>query len=240
MDPKICKFPEQGGMMMDWVRKFTPIREERAFVPKRFHLKKMTFDHAPTDISDLALFFMAGCILLDERTLVALNARSDLAQKMILDQIAPHFIDVKVVYVEDEIEVIQMQYPKSDSVHLFNNSDSRLKTVIKDLYRTTDTGVCVSGTKRKIHHYAVKKAQLAKQPFFAFPELERFITEAYVMGDESLVLLPTGWKLDEEVRHSAFLGFIASFIPAITLLVDENTSDVVALKLSKIHSFRDT
>ncbi|MCI3919180.1 hypothetical protein MO973_02900 [Paenibacillus sp. TRM 82003] len=220
--------------MTDWARKYTPVHEERALVQKQFNLKKIEFDQAPTDISDLALFFLAGCNILDERMLVALYARSEVAQKMILDHIAPHFKNVKVVYVENEIEVIQMQYPKSESVDLFNNSRSGLKTVIGDLYRTTDMRVWKAEKKREINYYAVEKEQLDKQAYFASPELQTFITEAYLKSDETLVLIPTGWKLDESLKRSTFLSFITSFIPAVTLLVDEYTSEVVALELSKI------
>ncbi|TLS50790.1 hypothetical protein FE782_19030 [Paenibacillus antri] len=219
--------------MFEWARKVTPMYAERELQHKRFSLKKITFDQTPSDISDLALFFLAGTVILDERMLVALYARSEMAQKMIIEHIAPHFKDVKVVYVENEIEVIQMQFLKSESADLFNKSTSELMTIIKDLYRTTDMSVWKAGEKRELGFYAVDKEQLDNQSLFIFPELQSFITEAYLESNESLILIPTGWSFHDDLRHSIFLNFITLIIPAVTLLVDENTSEVVALKLSR-------
>lgn len=193
--------------MFEWVRKFTPVYEEKEMLHKQFKLNKITFDQSPSTISDLALFYLAGSVILDERMLVALYAKSEMAQKMILENIAPHFKDVKVVYVENEIEVINMQYVKSESVALFNNNSSELMVVIKDLYRTTDMSVWKPEKKREISYYAVEKEQLDKQSLLVFQELQSFITEAYLDKNESLVFIPTGWDFEENLRGSSFLSY---------------------------------
>src|SRR5690554_2457373 len=138
--------------MFEWARKFTPVYEEQHVLHKQFNLKKVTFGQSPSSISDLAVFFLAGSVILDERMLVALYAKSEMAQRMILENIAPHFEDVKVVYVEDEIEIINMQYVKSESVALFNNNNSKLMVIFKDLYRTNDMSVWKPKMKREISY----------------------------------------------------------------------------------------
>lgn len=219
--------------MLDWVRNYTPTREPRPFHQKRFHLKKIPSDQSPTEMNDLALFFLAASVMLEESMMVPLYARSEMAQKMIFEHIAPHFHDVKVVYVEEEIEVIQMQFVKAESVALFNNSSSGLITVLKDLYRTTDMGVWRAGKKRSIAYYAVQKERFDHQTCWVSPDLQRFITEAYLERNETLTLIPTGWQFTEDLKQSYFLHFITSFVPVVALLVDEDSNEVISLELSK-------
>jgi hypothetical protein len=44
-------------------------------------------------------------------------------------------------------------------------------------------------------------------------------------------MVPTGWKLDDHLKESISLRFFASFILKITLLVDDNNEQVVAIEL---------
>lgn len=218
--------------MLEWIKKTTPVDETRGIRHRPFYLRKFNFEQPPSSINEIALFFLAGSVILDESMMLSLYAKSDSVQKTIMNDIAPHFEDVKIVYVENEIEIINMQQIKCKSVLLFNKSDSEVIEIIKDLYRTNDMSVWKPEGIRETSHYAVNKEKLDKRNCSVFVELQRFITEAYMDIGEPLVLFPTGWNLEDGLIKSPFLVFMASFVPIITLLVDDSNNQVVAVKLS--------
>jgi hypothetical protein len=220
--------------MIDWIKRITPPSEKAAENRHRpFHLSKVHLNQVPTSMSDLALLFIAGSFISDS-SMVSLSAKSDAVQKMIMDHIAPHYKDVKIVYVEDEVEIINMQYVKTESFQLFNESDSDFIKIVSDLYRTGEmTNWKFEGT-RKISHYAVIKAKLNLDNHSNPHAVKSFITEAYIKINKPLVMLPTGWRLDDHLKESISLRFFASFIPRITLLVDDNNKQVVAIELSSM------
>jgi hypothetical protein len=146
--------------MLNWIEEFKPINKGMEKIQnRRFNLKKVSFG-SPSSMTELARFVSAGSFLLEDNMMNILSAKDETARNLIMNDIAPHFKDVKIVYVEDEVEVVNMQYLKEESKKLFDSTSNGVIQVLKDLFKTKDMSVWKSEKKRDLIQYAVKIKEL--------------------------------------------------------------------------------
>jgi hypothetical protein len=218
--------------MLNWIEEFKPINKGKETIHhRRFNLKKVSFE-STSSMTELARFVSAGSVLLVDNMMNTLSAKDDTARNLILNDIAPHFIDVKVVYVEDEVEVINMQYLKEESKKLFDSTSNGIILVMHDLYRNRNMSVWKSEQRRELIQFTVKIDELNVYDIPNTKDIKEFLKKGYFDLGEEFSLIPTGWTIEEELKESITLRFFATFIPCITLVVDSTNRQVVLLQLS--------
>lgn len=219
--------------MLNWIEEFKPINNSRMEQPplRRVHLKKISLE-APSSMTELARFVSAGSVLLADNMMNGLSAKDETARNLIMNDIAPHFIDVKLVYVEGEVEAVNIQYLKEESKKRFDSTSNGIIQVIHDLYRTRDMSVWKSEHRRELIQFAVKIHELDTYDIPHTEDLKEFLKRGYFDLGEEFCLIPTGWTLEEELKESITLRFFATFTPRITLFVDSSNGQVVMLQLS--------
>ncbi|WP_248926856.1 hypothetical protein [Paenibacillus hamazuiensis] len=212
-------------------------RDKKVALPpeifRPFYLKKIDDNKTPREMSELAAFFAAASVLIDEGTMVSLPVRNEAASRMVLAEIAPHFNDVKIVYVDDEADVVNMRLIKPESAALFHNGRSGISGIMRDFFRTGDISLWTSERRRKIGSFTVDNSKLAPYDVPDTQSLKQYITSAYFNAEEDLSLTPTGWTFEDGLRDSIALRFFAAFVPQITLVVDLDEGRVIGVDLSK-------
>jgi hypothetical protein len=127
---------------------------------KSFHFERLYFNDVPTKINELGQFFTAASFLLAENTMVQLPASDKAALELIKRDIAPHFINVKVVMVEGQVEVVMMQHLKDSSLQMLQDiAIDGLHPVVLDLYRSKDMNLLgPHKSQRRIRTFKVRKS----------------------------------------------------------------------------------
>ncbi|MDQ0887825.1 hypothetical protein QFZ81_002913 [Paenibacillus sp. V4I9] len=218
--------------MFDWIEEFKPTNKDlKQIHHRRFNLKKVSFE-SPATMTELARLLSAGSVLLADNMMNIYSAKDETARSLIMNDIAPHFEDVKIVYVEDEIDVVNMQYLKKDSKKMFNSTNIGIIQVIHDLIRTNDMCIWTDGKKRELTRYSVRLNALNKYDIDNTNDIQDFFTKGYFDLGEEFGFIPTGWILVDDLKESKTLRFFATFVPCITLVVDESNKQVVMLQLS--------
>jgi hypothetical protein len=220
------------GNMFDWIEEFKSTNKDlKQIHHRRFNLKKVSFE-SPTAMTELARLLSAGSVLLADNMMNIYSAKDETARSLIMNDIAPHFEDVKIVYVEDEIDVVNMQYLKKDSKKMVNSTNTGITQVIHDLFRTSDMSIWTDGHNRELTRYSVKLNALNKYEIDNTNDIQDFFTKGYFDLGEEFGFIPTGWILEDELKESKTLRFFATFVPCITLVVDDSKKQVVMLQLS--------
>lgn len=90
--------------MFHWLEEIEPKMNTEASHDdhKQITIKKLELNTTLESISVLAQFFIAGSAMLSKNTVVQLPASNKKAYSTILNEIAPHFQNVKVVLKDNE------------------------------------------------------------------------------------------------------------------------------------------
>ncbi|MNI35783.1 hypothetical protein D3C73_898180 [compost metagenome] len=218
--------------MFDWIEETIPTnRSTKQILGRRFNLKKVSLE-SPASMSELARLLSAGSALLADNMMNVYTAKDETVRYLIMNDIAPHFEDVKIVYVEDEIDVVNMQYLKEESKKMFDSTNNGIIQVIHDLFRTNDMSIWTDGKKRELTRYSVKLNELDKYVIENTNDIQDFFTKGYFDLGKEFSFIPTGWTLVDELKESKALRFFATCIPCITLVVDLSNKQVVMIQLS--------
>lgn len=220
---------------MDWLSKVEPIilEPEEIMRIQEMQLKPYRIERielASVDkISELAILFVAGCVWGSESTMVSLPTRNDCSRTKILEEVAPHFRDIKLVWQDNRIDKINMQHMKEESKQLFLNNDVEMIEIVRDLYRTVDVTNPMHSPRRPIQHYHIDEAAIETLQVNHTDSLKKYICREYMHENEELVFLPSGWVLSDALKESLFLRFIVGCVPTVHLLVDQD-SKVIAIE----------
>jgi hypothetical protein len=217
--------------MFTWISHY--IKQGKSDTPihrESFYLKKIQSNH-PESMTELATFFIAGSMIVSEEMMVSLPVRYKESETIILEEMAVHFEDVKLVYRNDQLTNINMRLPKRESKALFNISSSETKKMMFDFYRTSELNNWSTPHKRSISHYRILTREIERQEIQSTEKLKQYILREYIRTNESLCLIPSGWNFQDNLKNSLILRFLSSFVPVINIGVDNGKNDVVFIEL---------
>lgn len=224
---------------MDWLSKVEPIKFDPEEIMRIQEMQLKPFRIEPIElasvdkISELAILFVAGCVLGSESTMVSLPTRNDCSRTKILEEVAPHFTDIKLIWRDNQLDNINMQHMKEESKQLFLNSDVEMIEIVRDLYRTTDLTNPMHSLHRPIQHYHIDEAAIETLQVNHTESMKEYICREFMHENEELVFLPSGWYLSDALKESIFLRFIAGFVPTVHLLADQDNK-VIAIECKNL------
>ncbi|NOU96369.1 hypothetical protein GC093_24595 [Paenibacillus sp. LMG 31456] len=182
----------------------------------------------------LAQFLNASSVLLPGNTSVQLEIVNEELHKLILEELAPHYENVKAVIIDDYIKTLIMEQLKNDSVEIFRSMDQRgeLSPLIKDFYRSSDRNLLgPHKMSRTCRYFIVLPDKLEPMKLTGTDSLRKWIHNGYIQRNERLALSPTGWVLHDELKNSVALRFFASFCPRVGLVVDADDMKIVGFDI---------
>jgi hypothetical protein len=218
--------------MFDWLSTYVPENKENKFVQRPFYLKRIHVNE-PSSMNELAVFFIAGSVILTDNMMVSLSVKKPHARELILNDVATHFKEVKLVYFDDQVEVINMQYIKQESKAIFYNNKSMFMEIVRDLFRTKDMNNWITPARRALSRYTINADKIETLDIPNTQDVKRYITAEYIDQEQPLAFTPTGWKVEEDLKHSIFIRYMAAFVPKINLFMDMDKNEVISLELTK-------
>lgn len=222
--------------MFDWIKPYSLIeyRQEEQYNLSHhdFQIKNLEANRAlqpAAAMTALGQYFTAASIWLNDQICIELEVPDDETELLVLAQVAPHFTDVKSI-VEEKGKFLRMSHIRPESRVLFGQSDTGALPIVRDLYRYPRIDQWHQQKKRNPVHYSLDASRL--EPYEAKDLADLQVLLAIERGKE-FNILPLGWTFDARLRESVALRFFAGIIPAVTLIVDADTNEVMMLQLSK-------
>ncbi|BCG59159.1 hypothetical protein [Paenibacillus sp. URB8-2] len=224
--------------MYDWIKNNSLLEyiaeEDRInFDRPDFRMEKVDMMTIPTSATVLAQLFLSPSVWLNDNIMHEIWGQNEEIRRLIMDEVAPHFLDVKLCVKEGEIETIYMRHVRPESKALLDSVQTGILPVMEDLYRHRDTSLWHHKGRRKLLYYTVKNEAISSSKLPDTQGLEKVLQKAYFDRNEDYRLLPLGWTFDDSLRESAALRFFAGFVPVLTLVVDSETNQVITLGLSR-------
>lgn len=227
--------------MFEWIQDYSTLayssgRERMEFAEHVSADVTRILTDDPAGMSALGQYFTAASVWLsgDLNFRVGIPVHNEEVRERVMNEVAPHFAEVKQWARKGRIETVYLQHLKPGSIKLFDENKAGILLVMKDLYRHHDIGDRYTGHKRKLIHYTVKVDALEPYEEEGAGELQALLRKAFfgeVVTDFGH--LPLGWQFDDSLRHSVALRFLAGFAPNLTITVDQGTNEVVMLHLSQ-------
>lgn len=182
-------------------------------------------------MTEAAVFFVSYCMLVAEETLISLPVQSDQSKILIIEEISIHFEEVKMVYLEDKLKLINMRIVKEKSKNLFRNSSLVIKEIMFDLYRSPNNCNLKSTRPRSFDRFTVINNEIELLEIPNTSKLKKYIEEEYFKTGEVLNLGPTGWMFEDGLKQSQCLRFLSSFAPKISIQVDTESKEVLLIQI---------
>jgi len=182
------------------------------------------------EMNPVCQFFASFDVMFERDFLTSLPTPNQDALNTIMNEIVPHYLDVKQIFIEGKLKEINVRGLKKDSKrivqHLLSND---IYPVIPDLYRTKNLNLATG--PRELKHFLVKKDMIDLLHFEETEKVREFLMSSFFPDRGSISLQPTGWKLNDNLKDSVTIRAMSSFAKQIVLVVDVKDMNVVGLDI---------
>jgi hypothetical protein len=215
--------------MLEWIteieKKYPSNNENGQLSIKRFNSTVEL-----NEMSSVCQFFASFDVILDENALTVLPTPNDKALNIIMNEVVPHYIDVKQIFIDGKLKEINVRGLKEESKKIVK--DLFLKggyPVMLDLYRTNNLNLATG--PRNLKHYLIKQQSLSPLHLSETETIREFLESTFFAEKGSIMLQPTGWKLDDTLKESVTIRAFSTFAKQIVLVVDDKDKSVVGLNI---------
>lgn len=181
-------------------------------------------------MSEVCQLFAAYDVLLGEDALTTIPIPNDQALKIVMNEVVPHYIDIKQVFIDGNLKEINVHHLKGSSRKLFKNLlQGDIYSVIPDLYRSKE--INRTNYPRTIKYYLINKELINQIHNKETKKIFGFFNESFFAENGSIMLQPTGWILQEQLKESYTIRSFSTFAKQIVLVVNEPDNVVIGLDI---------
>ncbi|WP_127530656.1 hypothetical protein [Paenibacillus kobensis] len=156
-------------------------------------------------LTEIGQFMIAP---VDDNTQIQIPVKNKNAYDVILQDLAPHFDKVQAVYVQESIEQVILSQLKAGSQKRLEDlvRKQTVSPLVRDLYRS---GISKSDHfPMKLQWFQLINAEMDGYGNIVASDLIWFIENTF-LANGTLAILPTGWKLNDDLKNSIALRFFA-------------------------------
>ncbi|ADU32187.1 hypothetical protein [Evansella cellulosilytica] len=182
------------------------------------------------EMSPVCQFFTSFDVILDCDSVTALPTPTQTALKTILNEVVPHYLDIKEIYINGKLIEINVTGLKKESKRLVQESlTNGIYPVIPDLYRTKNLQLPTG--PRNLKYYSVNLDMIDSLHNDETEKIRDFLISSFFTSRGFISLQPTGWKLEDSLKESVTIRSFSTFAKQIVLVVDEKDMSVVGLDI---------
>ncbi|WP_245805841.1 hypothetical protein [Bacillus alkalicellulosilyticus] len=182
------------------------------------------------EMSPVCQFFASFDVILETDSLLTLPTPNQNVLKKIMDEVVPHYRDIKQIIIDGELKEINVLGLKEESKRIVQYSLSNgIYPVISDLYRTKNLSLPTE--PRDLKYYMVNQEMITPLQIDGTEEIRDFLKNTFFTDRGSIALQPTGWKLEDDLKESVTIRTFSTFAKQIVLVVDDNNMSVVGLDI---------
>ncbi|MFV8828549.1 hypothetical protein [Alkalihalobacterium sp. APHAB7] len=183
-----------------------------------------------TDMTAVCQFFAAYDVMTGQDALTILPTPTKEAEDIIMNELVPHYQDVKKIVVDEKLVEINVRFLKEGSKKIVKQRLVQGELpLVHDLYRTEQLNL--PAQPRELKYYLIDKKNVQIIHTKEAQEIGDFIKSSFFARDGVLSLIPRGWKLKEDLLEAVSIRTFASFADRIILVVDREDLSVVGLDL---------
>jgi hypothetical protein len=194
------------------------------------NIKRLDSTVELNEMSHVCQFFASSDLIIGEDCLTILPTPNDNALEIIRNEIVPHYLDVKQIFIDGELKEINVRRLKKESKRIVQDLLSNcIYPVITDLYRAKNLNLATQ--PREIKYYLVKLELIEPIYIQGTEMIRKFLMHSYFAESGSIGLQPTGWKLDDRLKESVTIRAFSTFAKQIVLVVDNKDMSIVGLDI---------
>ncbi|MDE5413229.1 hypothetical protein [Alkalihalobacterium chitinilyticum] len=182
------------------------------------------------DMTAVCQFFAALDVITGQDALTILPTPTKKAEDIIMNELVPHYQDVKKIVVDEKLVEINVRFLKEGSKKIVKQRLVQGELpFVHDLYRTEPLNI--PAYPRELKYYLIDKKFVKPVHTKEAKEIGDFVKSSFFARDGVLSLTPRGWNLEEELLNAVSIRTFASFADRIILVVDREDLSIVGLDL---------
>ncbi|MCZ8535294.1 hypothetical protein [Psychrobacillus psychrodurans] len=183
-----------------------------------------------SEMSTVCQLFASFDLIFGEDSLTTLPTPNDNALETILNEVVPHYLDIKQIFIDGKLKEINVRFLKKESKKIVQDLLSNgIYPVIPDLYRTRHLNLATE--PRVVKHYLVNQELIDPLDIKETEKIRGFFMCSFFIESGSILLQPTGWKLDDNLKESLTIRAFITFAKKIVLVVDNKDMSVIELHI---------
>jgi hypothetical protein len=152
------------------------------------------------EMSPVFQFFASYDLILGQDSLTSLPTPNESALETILNEVVPHYSNVKQIFIDGKLKEINVMNLKESSKIMLKGLllSNKIFPVIPDLYRTKKLNWTTK--PRKLKYYLVRQDLIKPVHNKEAEQLGDFLKDSYFAESGSIMLSPTRWKVYLEIK----------------------------------------
>lgn len=132
--------------------------------------------------------------------------------------------------MDGKLKEINVRGLKKESKRIMQDLLSNgIYPVIPDLYRTKNLNLATG--PRELKHYRVNKEMIDSLYLDETEKIREFLMSSFFTESGSIMVQPTGWKLEDNLQDSVTIRAFSTFAKQIVLVVNDKDMSVVGLDI---------
>ncbi|MDB5052351.1 MAG: hypothetical protein JWM44_401 [Bacilli bacterium] len=193
-------------------------------------IKKINSEISLNQMSEVCQLFASFSVIIGSDALTELPTTNDDALNTIMNEIVPHYLDVKEIYIGGILRKINVRRLKRNSSKMIEEllSDG-IYPVIPDLYRSNSPNLATE--PRKLKYFSVRQELISQPHIMETEKIKNFFNNSFFAETGSVFITPTGWSLEENLKESITIRTFCTFANKIILVIDTKDRSVVGLDI---------
>lgn len=216
--------------MYEWLKEIEepeyPYKDESG----ELRLKRIQSNTSLDKMSPIFQLFASVNVIFQQDFLSSFPVPNRHALKIVQNEIVPHFLEVKEIYIDKELIEINVRFLKKESrKRLSDLLSADIHPIVPDLYR--DVEFNISPYPRKVKYYLVNQDKIQQKVLDGMEDISGFLRSSFFESKGLLTFMPSGWLLEDSLRESVTLQSMSTFAKKIILMVNENDNRVIELNV---------
>jgi hypothetical protein len=193
-------------------------------------IKRMESQSDPHIMSEVCQLFTSYSVIIGSDAMSQLPTPNEVAKNIIVNEIAPHYTDVKEIYINGVLRTINVRGLKPRSKRIIQDKlIEGIYPVVPDLYRSDNPNIATG--KRDLKYFSICYEALSPLNTIETEKLRYFFQNTFFADSGSLFLAPIGWVIEDKLRESLTLRTFSVFARSIILVVDSTNYCVIGLDI---------
>ncbi|WP_066400259.1 hypothetical protein [Neobacillus mesonae] len=216
--------------MLKWITEIDESPFRFNFDNGEYSIKRMISSVEINEMSPVCQFFASIDVILGIDFVTSLPTPNDYALETILNEVVPHYLDIKQIFIDGKLKEINVRGLKKESKRIVQDLLSNdIYPVFPDLYRTKNLNLATG--PRELKYYLVNQEMIESLHIEETEKIRGFFMSSFFTERGSIMLQPTGWKLDDKLKDSVTIRTFSTFAKQIVLVVDHKDMSVVGLDI---------
>lgn len=193
-------------------------------------IKRMNSLTELNGMSTVCQFFATFDVILDTNSLISIPTPNDKALETVMNEIVPHFSEVKQIFINGKLKAINVRCLKIESKKIVQDLLlNGVYPVMPDLFRTKHLNLATE--RRVLKRYLVNQELIEPLSIKETEEIREFFSNSFFTERGSIAVQPTGWTLEDHLQQSVTIRAFSTFAKHIVLVVDDKDMSVVLLEI---------